>query len=135
MDTPVFDPNKDHGTIFSSGHTEEGPQTKYTQNGHHFAADKSYIKSDHKVAAPIAPPKLVPQSTPAPQKDTLPAIEPDEVEGLLQDPRAADLLAKPRDLIAQLVHAANGPEIAGPGSHQSMVAFLIKNTAPDDDEL
>lgn len=125
---PVFDADQNHAVIYGSGgDIDPTSLPRYQQNGHYFRSDHSYHSPDG-----IARRKdtAVPTLSAI---NTLPAVDEAEAADLLLDPRAEALLELPRDELARLVAAANGPMIVGEGSAQSMVAFLIKNTAASDE--
>lgn len=123
--TPVFDPNRDYGLI-AHGALPEGKDPselpRYLQAGNYFRPDFKFHSTDGQPRKREAPP---PDPT---SVNTLPGVPADEVEALLQDPRAELLLDTPRDIIVQMVNRLNGPMIAGEGSTRAMIAFIIKHT-------
>ena len=128
MSTPVLDLSRNYGDIF---HGEAPPGVaisdlpRYVQDGHYFLPNKTYHSSDAGAKKVTAAPAPV---TPPSQVDTLPGVDLDSVEELMNDPRAEQLMALPRDHLIALVNAANGPTYAGEGSSGLMVAWLIANT-------
>lgn len=129
MGTPVLDKSKPHGTIMVGAKSDENPgsQPRFAQNGHYFRADGTYHSSDVTPARKVIAPKVAPSLV-----QTLPSVDEAEVPALLADARAEPLRELPRDELIKLVQAANGPVIAGDKSTDIMVAWLVKNTKPDD---
>ena len=123
---PLFDPTQEYGEIFHG--TTEGVDgstlPRYVQNGNYFKPDKSWHSADQNAPKRVAPKLVAPV-------DTLPTVDASEVDALLKDPRAEELLALTRDHLVELVSAANGAVISGEGSQQMMVAWLIKHTTPE----
>ena len=133
MSKPTFDRSRNHGDVMH-GVVPDGVSVsalpRYIQDGHYFLGDGTYhssedwaLKALKKSAA--APSVVAAVTAPA---NTLPGVEEKDVENLLKDPRAEQLLELPRDVIISLVNAANGPMYAGEGSTKLMVAWLVQNT-------
>lgn len=126
--TPVFDPSRDYGTIMHGESTgvDVGQMPRFFQDGHYFKPNFEYHSSADpgrvRAAAPVAPP---PASI-----DTLPGVDESEVDALLQDPRALPFLDLTRDHLVAQVTALNGPMMAGEGSTQMMIAWLVKYSSP-----
>jgi hypothetical protein len=119
---PVLNRAAPAGDIY--GDTEgEGPAARFFQDGHYFSGDGTYLRSEknvRKVVEPVAVEKNV---------QVLSAVTEDaEVEELLKDPAADDLLAMDRDTLVEMVKQANGPVLAGEKSSRMMAAWLIKYT-------
>lgn len=123
---PVFDRTRNYGDIMhgDTAGVDVGQMPRYLQDGHYFRPDGSYHSVDGSPRPRVIEAKPV-------VVDTLPSVAEAEVEELLKDPRAEELLALTRDTLIELVMAGNGPMISGERSTQMMVAWLIKNTAPD----
>lgn len=129
--TPVFDRSKPYADIFHGGelqHPEQHP--RYMQNGNYFRPDGSFHSSDGRPGARQVAQEAKPAPTPQAQKPTLPGVGEDELEALLQDPRAPQLLELPRDELKALVDELGGPTVYGERSTELMVAFVLKNTRP-----
>lgn len=127
---PKFDPSRSHGTIYGGSGIPGEREARFTQDGHNFAADGTYLSSEPgaRKPAPVAePPRRVASEMPLPDEA--------EMELLLQDPNADDLLAMDREVIVEMVKHAGGHVVSGDGSQRLMAAWLIKYTMAPGPEL
>ena len=123
---PIFDRDRNFGTITHGDLQGKDPSElpRFEQDGHYFAPTRRYLGETGVPKRRPAPAPADPLSI-----NTLPAVPADEVEQILQDPRAEVLLDMPRDAIIAAVNKLNGPMIAGEGSTRAMCAFILKHTS------
>lgn len=118
---PKFDPNAPHGTLYSSGYASDQGPARFVQNGHYFAADGTYLRSDAsavRAAERAKPQRLV--------NNLERLVEPEEMVELLKDPRAEALINMPLESLASLSRVNGGPTYGGDNAPSLYAAWLLK---------
>jgi hypothetical protein len=120
--TPVLDFKRSHGEIYGAQGDDTGGVPRYVQDGHYFAANGAYLRSDPGAARIGVEKKVAPKAQPADK--TLTA---EEIPALLADPRAAQIMEQPLDQVAALVAEHGGPAYSGEQAMQFYAAWLLKH--------
>lgn len=119
---PALDLSLPYADIYgSSGSGLKEP--RYAQNGHYFAADRSYLSSDANAPTLYEEPTNVEVQVSVESAVT----DPEEIALYLADERADEMLKMPREDIVEAVSKLNGPVVQGDDSQKMMVAWLIKH--------
>lgn len=118
---PAFNRNLPYASIYGSG--EGGIGASFCQHGHYYTGDGTYVGSDEQGAriGHVPPPRHVidPGSR---------TVTEDEVEELLRDVRAGEIMNLALDTLAAMVASAGGPHFSGDNAHKLYTAWLLKFT-------